>query len=82
MQRRYRVLEPPVPIVVRKGSAVKRYAVTIPMVGPFDSLRFRDHLVITCGARSPLPAVAFALWSGTEDAEEVRVTVGGRDVPW
>lgn len=82
MQRRYRVLEPPVPIVVRKGSTAKRYVVTIPMMGPFDWIRFNDHCVITGGARSPLPAIALPLWSGAEDREEVRVSVGGRDVPW
>lgn len=76
------MLHPPVPIVARKGSSVKRWAVTIPMMGPFDSLRFKNHLVITCGARSPLPAIALPMWDGDEDAEAVRVSVGGRDVPW
>lgn len=61
---------------------MKRYAVTIPMMGPFDEFRYNNHLVLTCGARSPLPALALPAWSGAEDREEVRVTVGGRDVPW
>lgn len=82
---RHALLLPPVTITMRKstpaGEQRREWIVTIPMLGPFDWMRYRNHAVLTCAARSPLPAVALPVWTDDEDVAKIRLSVNGRDVP-
>lgn len=82
MQHTHKLLPAPVVISVLSGDSVRKFLVSIPMQGPFDWMRINNHCVITCGARSPMPAVALPIWRDQYDKAPIRVRLGGRDLPW